>query len=106
MTDIFTVRVKEIILQIPWGMVTTYGREEVYAGNRRGAKQVARILYSSSEKNNLPWHRVVDRNGQIPPGPSMGHLFQKELLVEEGVVFDGCGKIDFSRFLWRPEWPE
>jgi methylated-DNA-protein-cysteine methyltransferase-like protein len=106
MTDIFTVRVKEIILQIPCGMVTTYGRVGAYAGNRRGARQIARVLHSSSEKNHLPWHRVVDRNGQIPPRPSMGHLFQKELLEEEGVVFDECGKIDFARFLWRPEWLE
>ncbi len=101
--DIFTVRVKEIILRIPSGMVTTYGMIGTSAGSRRGARQVSRILHSSSEKNKLPWHRVVNRNGQISPRQSMGHLIQRQLLEEEGVVFDACGKIDFSRFLWRPD---
>lgn len=103
MANIFTVRVKVIILQIPCGMVTTYGMVGTAAGNRYGARQVSRILHSSSEKNKLPWHRVVNRNGQISPRQSMGHLLQRQLLEEEGVVFDACSKIDFSRFLWRPD---
>lgn len=84
-------------------MVTTYGIVAEYAGSRRGARQVARILYSSSEKYELPWHRVVNRDGRISPRSSMGHLFQEQLLQEEGVVFGDNGKIDFSRFLWLPE---
>jgi len=103
MTDIFTTRTREIIHRIPPGMVSTYGIIAEYAGNRGGARQVARILYSSSEKYGLPWHRVVNRNGRISPRSSMGHLFQRQLLEEEGVVFGENGRIDFALFLWRPE---
>jgi methylated-DNA-protein-cysteine methyltransferase-like protein len=103
MTDIFTTRTREIIRRIPPGMVTTYGIIAEYAGNRSGVRQVVRILYSSSEKYGLPWHRVVNRDGQISPRSSMGHLFQRRLLEEEGVVFGENGRIDFTLFLWRPE---
>jgi methylated-DNA-protein-cysteine methyltransferase-like protein len=103
MTDIFTTRTREIIRRIPPGMVSTYGIIAKYAGNRSGARQVARILYSSSEKYGLPWHRVVNRDGLISPRSSMGHLFQRQLLEEEGVVFGENGRIDFTLFLWRPE---
>lgn len=102
MTDIFTTRVRDIITQIPRGKVMTYGLIARYAGNPSGARQVSRILYSSSDKYKLPWHRVVNRNGQISPRPSMGHLFQRQLLEEEGVVFGENGRIDFTDFLWRP----
>jgi methylated-DNA-protein-cysteine methyltransferase-like protein len=103
MTDIFTTRAREIIRRIPPGMVSTYGIIAEYAGNRSGARQVVRILHSSSEKYGLPWHRVVNRNGQIPERSSMGHLFQRQLLEEEGVVFGENGRIDFTLCLWRPE---
>lgn len=103
MTDIFTTRTREIICQIPSGMVATYGLIASYAGNRSGARQVARILYSSSDKYDLPWHRVVNRNGQISPRSSMGHIWQRQLLEEEGVVFSENGRINLAVYLWQPE---
>jgi methylated-DNA-protein-cysteine methyltransferase-like protein len=81
----------------------TYGIIAAYAGNRGGARQVARILHSSSEKYGLPWHRVVNRNGRISPRSSQGHLLQRRLLEEEGVIFGENGRIDLAVFLWRPE---
>lgn len=103
MADIFTARTRAIICQIPPGLVTTYGLIASYAGNRSGARQVVRILYSSSDKYELPWHRVVNRNGQISPRSSMGHLLQRQLLEEEGVVFGENGRIDLAVYLWQPE---
>jgi methylated-DNA-protein-cysteine methyltransferase-like protein len=103
MSDLFTCRVREILNTIPAGKVSTYGRIAQYAGNRTGARQVARILYSSSEKYGLPWHRVVNRNGVISVRSSEGHIFQRTLLEQEGVVFDDNGRVDFSEFLWHPE---
>jgi methylated-DNA-protein-cysteine methyltransferase-like protein len=103
MTDIFTARAREIISQIPSGMVATYGLIARYAGNCSGARQVARILYSSSDKYDLPWHRVVNRNGQVSPRSSMGHIWQRQLLEEEGVVFSENGRIDLAVYLWQPE---
>ncbi len=103
MAEIFTMRARMIIRRIPPGLVMTYGTIAKYAGNRNGARQVARILHSSSEKYGLPWHRVVNRNGLIPQRASMEHVTQRMLLEEEGVEFGKNGKIDLARFLWLPE---
>ena len=98
----FTRRALQIIRSIPEGRVTTYGIVAAAAGNHCGARQVARILCSSSDMHHLPWHRVINRNGEISPRRSMSHIDQRRLLELEGVNFDGKGKIDFDRFLWLP----
>ena len=103
MKDGFTVRAVEIIRSIPYGKVTTYGMIAAGAGNPRGARQVARILHSCSEKYGLPWHRVVNRNGGISARSSMGYVYQRSLLAEEGVLIGADGNILFAEFLWRPE---
>jgi len=100
--DDFTTRAIAVIKRIPSGKVTTYGMVAAAAGNHCGARQVARILYSSSEKHGLPWHRVVNQKRQISPRTSGSHLQQKQLLEMEGVTFDDLGRIDFSRYLWIP----
>lgn len=98
----FTVKVIEIIGAIPSGRVSTYGIIASHAGSPKGARQVVRILHSSSRKYSLPWHRVVNRSGGISL-QGIGHERQKALLREEGVKFDADGTIDLSRFLWWPK---
>lgn len=100
MTEIFTTRVRDIIRSIPPGRVMTYGLVASRAGNRSGARQVARILHSSSDKYDLPWHRVINREGKISLPRGNGYELQKELLEEEGVVFDGNARIDLEEYLW------
>lgn len=99
----FTNKALSIIRAIPAGKVTTYGLISAAAGNHRGARQIARLLAGSSEALQLPWHRVVNKDGIIPPRLSMGHLLQRRLLEAEGVVVSGDGRIDLSRFLWLPD---
>lgn len=101
--ETFTQRTIAIIGRIPEGKVTTYGLVAAAAGNHCGARQVARILHSSSGKYHLPWHRVVNVNGRISPRSSMSHLQQKVHLEREGVHFDATQKIDFEEYLWIPE---
>ena len=83
-------------------MVTTYGIIAQGAGNRCGARQVARILHSSSTKYKLPWHRVINREGKISLPPSSGYELQRSLLEEEGIIFDEAGKVDLEEYLWLP----
>ncbi len=61
----FSERVKEHIKQIPHGKVAMYGQIATYARNPRAARQVAWILHSSSRKDSLPWHRVINNKGRI-----------------------------------------
>jgi methylated-DNA-protein-cysteine methyltransferase-like protein len=96
----FTQRVKQIIRKISRGKVATYGQIAAYAGNPRAARQVAWILNSSSRKDKLPWHRVINRNGKISLKPNQGYEIQKGLLKREGIKFDKSDTIDFDCFLW------
>jgi methylated-DNA-protein-cysteine methyltransferase-like protein len=98
----FTERVRDIIKKIPRGRVATYGQIAAYAGNTRGARQVVRILHSSTEKDRLPWHRVVNREGRIALKRGTGYEIQRDLLLNEGIEFDKNDKIDFDRYLWSP----
>jgi len=100
----FTRKVKQIIKQIPRGKVATYGQIAAYAGNPRAVRQVVWILNSSSRKDKLPWHRVVNRQGRISLKPNHGYEIQKMLLKKEGVEFDKNDVIDFERYLWTPHF--
>ena len=97
-------RVKDVIKKVPKGKVATYGQIAALAGNPRAARQVVRILHSSSEKDKLPWHRIVNRQGRIALKPGYGYEIQRELLRQEGIRFDKDDTIDFDRYLWSPAW--
>lgn len=99
----FTAKVINIVKNIPHGKVATYGIIAAHANNHRGARQVARILHSSSRKYDLPWHRVVNRNGKISLKHGDGYELQKQMLENEGVIFDEYDKIDFEKHLWWPQ---
>jgi len=97
----FSERVRDLIKQIPFGKVATYGQIAAFAGNPRASRQVVRILHSSSKKYNLPWHRVINSKGRISLPHNEGYEDQKGLLESEGVIFDDNDTIDLELFLWR-----
>jgi methylated-DNA-protein-cysteine methyltransferase-like protein len=99
----FTTRVVEAIRNIPVGRVATYGQIAGLAGNRRAARQVVRILHTQSRAEELPWHRVVNREGRIALRAESGGAEQRRLLEREDVEFDRAGRIDLERFLWTPD---
>lgn len=105
MADLFSSRARAFISRIPRGRVTTYGIIAELAGNRCGARQVARVLHACSARDGLPWHRVVNRRGRISLPPDNGGRLQEQLLLEEGVVMDDQGRIDFRRYLWTGPAP-
>jgi len=97
----FTKKVIELIKLIPEGKVATYGQIALLAGSHNGARQVVRILHSSSDKENLPWHRVINSKGTISLKPGYGYEIQKAMLEEESVVFNENDTIDFDMYLWN-----
>lgn len=99
----FTERLIELIRRIPAGRVATYGQIAAMAGNPKAARQVARALHACSQKEDLPWHRVVNREGRIALKTYAGGAEQQRLLENEGVQFDPSGVIDLDVFLWRPD---
>lgn len=93
-----TNKIIQWIRRIPYGKVCTYGTVALRAGNPRGARQVSRVLHSLTEKENLPWHRVVNRFGEISIQEASGRSLQRALLESEGIVFGPDGRIDLNKF--------
>ena len=102
MVSSFSKRAIEIIKRVPFGKVATYGQIATYSGNSRGARQVVRLLNSSSEKEDLPWFRIVNSKGNISLKHGNGYELQKSLLEKEGKEFGKNDKIDFDIYLWKP----
>lgn len=98
----FTARVIAIIQAIPEGKVTTYGEIAKAAGSPRAARQVVRILHSMSQKYKLPWHRVVNKQGEIAIKNDEYTFMQGQLLEEEGVTVIAGKKIPLDTFLYIP----
>ena len=94
----FTARVIDIIQSIPEGKVMTYGQVAALAGSPRAARQVVRILHSMSEKYILPWHRVVNKQGEIALSDDWHRSMQQSLLEEEGVELTLERRIDLTRY--------
>ncbi|MCZ2259118.1 MGMT family protein [Sporosarcina sp. G11-34] len=96
--NLFTERVIQIITGIPPGHVMSYGQVAAAAGSPRGARQVVRVLHSMSENYELPWHRIINAQGEI----SYTAKDQRGLLEAEGIVFKDNGKVDFAKYRWFP----
>jgi methylated-DNA-protein-cysteine methyltransferase-like protein len=99
----FFRRVVIIIKKIPRGKVATYGQIAALSGNPRAARQVAWVLHSASDKEKLPWQRVINSQGGISLPHHGGYELQRALLVKEGIKFDSEDRIDLARFQWRPK---
>jgi methylated-DNA-protein-cysteine methyltransferase-like protein len=99
----FTSEVIRLIKAIPRGKVATYGQIAYMTGIYPSVRRVVWILHSCSEKEALPWHRVINSKGTISLKPGKGYEKQKELLLGEGIVFDEMDRIDLERFLWEPD---
>ncbi len=98
----FSESVIALIQQIPKGKVATYGQIAALAGSPRAARQVVRILHSSSKKHNLPWHRVINSEGKISLKENQGYEIQKAHLIAEKVKFSLSNQIDLKKYQWKP----
>ncbi|OLS12394.1 MAG: methylated DNA-protein cysteine methyltransferase [Promethearchaeota archaeon CR_4] len=97
----FTNRVLEIIKMIPRGQISTYGVIAGMAGDPRGARQVVRILHSLSDKEKLPWHRVINSRGYIASPTVQDKEEQAALLRKEGVEVSSDYRIEMRKYLWK-----
>jgi len=76
--------------------VDTYGGVALKAGYPGAARQVVRVLCTLSEKESLPWYRVVNRFGGISL-KGTGGSEQAMLLECEGITLSN-GRIDLGRY--------
>ncbi len=94
-----------VVSSIPAGRVATYGQVARLAGMPGHSRQVGYALSALGDHSGVPWHRVVNARGMISPrsGEDSMELVQRLLLEDEGVIFDGDGRISLACFQWRPE---
>ena len=78
---------RRVILTIPSGKVSTYGRVAAAAGYPLYHRAVARLL-RSDPPDILPWHRVLGAGGEIKL-PGAAATEQRQRLKMEGVHFSG-----------------
>jgi len=103
----FRLRVWEMTKQIPPGKVATYGQIAAWVGapggvseqdyRAFGARWVGGAMAACPD--GVPWQRVINAQGKISlRGGS--EINQRQLLEEEGVVFDSRERVDLKRFGW------
>ncbi|MDR3276707.1 MAG: MGMT family protein [Treponema sp.] len=93
-----TLRIIEALRAVPPGRVSCYRDIALAAGFPNGARQVVRVLHSLSEKQGLPWHRVLRVDGCIALEAGAGRELQTALLRAEGVEVSGEGRVDLARY--------
>lgn len=84
-----------MILSIPPGKVSTYGRVAAAAGYPRLHRAVAKLLRNDAS-DQLPWHRVLGAGGEIKLKGAAAEE-QRARLKVEGVRFRG-ERVDMERF--------
>jgi methylated-DNA-protein-cysteine methyltransferase-like protein len=93
-------RIYAAVRQIPAGRVATYGQIARLVGGC-SAQMIGFALAALQEGSDVPWQRVVNRQGKISPrGIGFGGMIQRTLLEEEGVVFNINGEIDLDTYGW------
>ena len=103
MSDIYQ-KIYDVVKQIPYGRVTSYGAIAEYVGVRGGARMVGWAMNKShSQKDNIPAHRVVNRNGLLTGKHHFpGENLMQELLESEGLVIVEDQIQNFKSVLWSP----
>ena len=104
----FNMRVWELVRQVPPGMVATYGQIAALLPPPMGISPEDYRAFAprwvggamAACPDNVPWQRIVNSEGKISARRRGGETEQRQLLEDEGVVFDDRGRINLKRFQW------
>jgi methylated-DNA-protein-cysteine methyltransferase-like protein len=98
-------RIYAVVRRIPPGRVATYGQVAAIVGGCT-ARMVGYAMAALPYDADVPWQRVINRQGKISPrSAGDGTLRQRQLLEAEGVAFDQAGRVDFGEVGWPgPDW--
>ncbi|WP_445710412.1 MGMT family protein [Flavobacterium sp.] len=102
--DNFFERVYNVARQIPEGKVTSYGAIAKAIGAARSARMVGYAMNASHTMDDIPAHRVVNRNGLLTGKFHFdGTNLMQQLLESEGVKVVENKIVDFEKHFWKPE---
>lgn len=96
--------VYQVVRLVPKGRVTTYGAIAKYLGTAKSSRMVGWAMNASHhQKEYVPAHRVVNRNGLL----TGKHHFKtpiemQQLLEAEGIKVKDDKIINFKKHFWDP----
>ncbi len=92
----------EVVKLIPHGRVTSYGAIANYLGSAKSSRMVGWAMNAAhSSKDNIPAHRVVNRNGLLTGKAHFSHIdMMQKLLEAEGLIIENDQIKDFKSFFW------
>jgi len=96
----FRQRVEALVAQIPKGRVMTYGQIAGMCGNAKAARIVGGIAHFGDP--DLPWQRVVNKQGGLAAGYPGGRAGHKGVLEAEGIKVDEDYRVNVNELLWIP----
>lgn len=100
--EAFKQRVYDIVAQIPKGRVMTYGQIAALCGAAWAAWEVGQIAHTGP--SNLPWQRVVNKQGGLAVGwPGGGRVAHRALLEAEGIPVSDDYAVNVGELLWNPD---
>lgn len=85
---------------IPKSHVMTYGQIAAYCGAAWAAWEVGQIAHFG--KTDLPWQRVVSKNGRLANGYPGGRDGHKADLEAEGIEVSEDYVVNVGELLWQP----
>ena len=99
-------QVWNIVRQIPFGKVASYGQIAKMIPPPNGVEIEGYIAFAprwvggamANCPDGVPWQRVIYSQGKI--SERAGAQRQRPLLEQEGVVFDAKDKIDLKKYGW------
>ncbi len=98
----FRNRIYQLVAQIPRGKVATYGQLAAMAGAAWAAWEVGQIAHTGPD--DLPWQRVVNKQGGLASGyPGGGREQHRAILESEGYYVTDDFSVRVDELLWNPE---
>ena len=102
----FFSKVYEVVKQIPYGRVTSYGAVATYLGAARSARMVGWAMNASHGIQDVPAHRVVNKQGLLTGKHHFdGTNLMQQLLESEGVTVKENQIQNLDTYFWDP-WKE
>src|SRR5665811_811092 len=94
----FREKVEALVAQISRGQVMTYGQIAALCGSPRAARIVGGVAHFGDP--NLPWQRVVHKDGSLAAGYPGGIEGHRQVLESEGIAVSKALRVNIDKILW------
>ena len=99
----FFEKVYDVVREIPFGRVCSYGLIARHLGSPQSARMVGWAMNASHIKEDVPAHRVVNKIGLLTGKQHFeGTNLMQQLLESEGIKIKENQVVDFEKFVWNP----